>query len=727
MRNSAGISVLGVALLLSLAACQQDQGTLRAARGSSPQTTDTTGSGARPKAGTAEASTKGRQQKEVERRAWHGPSIQKSGEYRAHLDCSEQVLGIDVSVGDGWSGESGEAELLPTFPAAKGSMIVSASQLAQKAKIFDDGLYAAVDLAAQQGVGSLMGKKALLRRLLARLAPHAGASAGPRARLEASARLGGQRLALVPAEQKVVDRMEKRFLAMDVLSKPIGFYTWSEKLTWIFRQDRMLQQNLRSEGPKPAGAGGDRELRTIIRALHGDADLRRSYDAQLDLAAHLTNPQRDAGLRPYLEALDRDAADPLGLPDPKSPIAFYPASVSHESNLLRNLFPTGEVPPGFQLMQALIDGVVDGTLSLDPRKDSGWYDYQTWALEPLLLPERMPEAPALRLTPAYRTQLRELFKGNLALTRETHAKQLEVLGDTTMAMPTHQPLWLQPRLRVEPLATHYLRRAESYRYVHRILEKTFGRASLAKMHRQTPRGPVTMDLARELSWMESLFHGAWRTACEDLDRDLPSPDGLASQRAADARIFRDWALAIDRDPDLGLDSRMMVPVFHDGKRGMTKVWLFLGWTRKQLKVSYAHAPRLVHAFDAQGKKRTPAQLDIRWAGSSYWFYYPVMAEAYTKRILDRAEFRRLCDECRTRSKIFAKLRLSPLSKKTSHLDIPTPAAERIVELKKGQTIFRLAQQHLGSASRWREILQFNNLTEASARKLPPGTMLRLPR
>jgi len=402
--------------------------------------------------------------------------MQKSGEYRAHLDCSEQVLGIDLSVREGWSGEGGEAELLATFPAAKGSMIVSASQLAQKAKIFDDGLYAAVDLAAQQGLGSLLGKKALLRRLLARLAPHAGASAGPRARLEAAARLGGQRLALASAEERVVERMEKRFLADDVLSKPIGFYTWSEKLTRIFRQDRMLQKNLRSEGPKPARAGGDRELRTVIRALHDDADLRRSYDAQLDLAAHLTNPQRGAGLRPYLEALDRDAADPLGL---RTPIAFSPPSVSHESNLLAELFPRGNVPPGFNLMQALIDGVVDGTLSLDPRKDSGWYDYQTWALEPLLLPERMPEAPALKLTPAYRTQLRELFKGTLALTRETHVKQVEIRYSNGMAQPTHQPLWLRPRLRVEPLATHYLRRAESYRYVHRILEKTFGRASLA--------------------------------------------------------------------------------------------------------------------------------------------------------------------------------------------------------------------------------------------------------
>lgn len=51
MCNSVGISVLVVALLLSLAAYQQDQGAPRGARDGSPQATDTTGSGARPKAG----------------------------------------------------------------------------------------------------------------------------------------------------------------------------------------------------------------------------------------------------------------------------------------------------------------------------------------------------------------------------------------------------------------------------------------------------------------------------------------------------------------------------------------------------------------------------------------------------------------------------------------------------------------------------------------------------
>ena len=65
-----------------------------------------------------------------------------------------------------------------------------------------------------------------------------------------------------------------------------------------------------------------------------------------------------------------------------------------------------------------------GQIELKPTGRSGWYDYQTWALEPLVVPEAMPESARLKLNDDYRKQLLELFKGVLALTRETHVKQL---------------------------------------------------------------------------------------------------------------------------------------------------------------------------------------------------------------------------------------------------------------------------------------------------------------
>ena len=50
-------------------------------------------------------------------------------------------------------------------------------------------------------------------------------------------------------------------------SKPIGFYTWSGALSAIFRQDRMLQTELKGE------AG----IAALARAIHADKSARATY------------------------------------------------------------------------------------------------------------------------------------------------------------------------------------------------------------------------------------------------------------------------------------------------------------------------------------------------------------------------------------------------------------------------------------------------------------------
>ena len=69
-----------------------------------------------------------------------------------------------------------------------------------------------------------------------------------------------------------------------------------------------------------------------------------------------------------------------------------------------------------------------GEVNLEPTGESGWYDHQTWSLEPLVVPDRTPEAARLELGKRYRKHLEDLFRGALALARETHVKQLAVAG-----------------------------------------------------------------------------------------------------------------------------------------------------------------------------------------------------------------------------------------------------------------------------------------------------------
>lgn len=59
-------------------------------------------------------------------------------------------------------------------------------------------------------------------------------------------------------------------------------------------------------------------------------------------------------------------------------------------------------------------------------------------------------------------------------------------------------------------------------------------------------------------------------------------------------------------------------------------------------------------------------------------------------------------------------------------DAQAPAAESVVVLGKGETLFAVAKKHLGSATRYKEILKHNGWTEAQAKRLPAGTKVKLP-
>src|SRR5436309_3528243 len=105
--------------------------------------------------------------------------------WRFRFDLSPQVLGVEVPKEDWeWGRTDKEASLLlPTPPQSQG--LVSASMLLFKAKQFDDGLYAAVELAAQRGLGKFNGKSSLLRSLAESQPPAAAAAV-----LYAACRLG---------------------------------------------------------------------------------------------------------------------------------------------------------------------------------------------------------------------------------------------------------------------------------------------------------------------------------------------------------------------------------------------------------------------------------------------------------------------------------------------------------------------------------------------------------
>ena len=566
------------------------------------------------------------------------PTIREvqEGGWSVRLDMGGQVLSVespdDADVTD---------SLLPTLPPTNGGA-VSAAALLLKAKQFDDGLMAAVELAAHHGLGPFQGKAALLRALAANLAdPFDEAERNAASIVFAAYELGGIPVPTPPTLLADARALTEQFLGDEGRSKPIGFYPWTPELTAIFRQDRLLQ------GELPATTAA-----AFRRALDRISEGWDSYDRCLRLAGRMTNPLTMHGLR---EEGDHRA--------------FFPPSRTRETVLFDRMFGDRTVPEGFDLMAELIRRIRKGGANPVPTDDAGWYEHQTWSLEPLVIPDRMAESARLDLGKNYRRHLEDLFRGALALARETHAKAMAG-GRGGYGGPTRPPIWVYPSLTVEPLPSMYRRRAACYRFVRSVLADSFGTDTLCQLHRLMPDGKSEMLLSEELTWMEQLFDGAAATAHRELGMGSTSESDRAS------RVFADWSRKLAADADVSRDTRMMVPVFFDQGRRKIKVWAVLGWRTIAVRVTYRVHPQVLdvvptRSTESDGGDRL-AQLrkkfrksaeppasgppDVLFGGETHPFAVPVMAEVYVTRILDRDEFRRHCDRFKTRSAILANLR-----------------------------------------------------------------------
>jgi len=386
--------------------------------------------------------------------------IRGAGEFTVEIDPTSQEFLLELV------GEYEEPKLYPSPRAARVGeqgwrelpesrrSFVGAAELAHKAKQFDDGLVAAVELAAQDGAGRLGGKAALIRTLCATLGRGAGPDDLAAARFHAAARLGGLDVAIPEAVRVAADRLADEFLADELRSKPIAFYRWSEALARIFRQDRFLQSPIK----------GEAVARRVALALHGAREARATYEHYLRLVEWFVNPFACADLRPLLQELDGGATWPPGAdaassrPDVGPVRAFLPASRAHETELIEKLYGDTPIPDGFSLIDELIAGIRDGRLDLTPR--GGWYDWTTWSFAPVAdaarhagsraveLRDRVPDAPR---GPVPRTPGDGPRDAHQAA-RETHRSPSPARSAAAAAGPNRSEPWCRAALLALPAA-----------------------------------------------------------------------------------------------------------------------------------------------------------------------------------------------------------------------------------------------------------------------------------
>jgi hypothetical protein len=520
-------------------------------------------------------------------------------------------------------GERFESGLYPSIAAMPDEgPFVSASVLAQKAKSVDDGIVAALELIVDEGTADLPGRATILHELQDvlrgewNLSPQDAGRAEAIGLISAARSLAGDEGPAQSTNWPTALRLHRgRYLrdfrsdqGIDVL---LGVYSWNQRLAGLYRQGKALQRPLEGEVAS-----------VLAEALKSDQAMRRAYKVHLDLLA-LTNPLGGPDL------LSDRADDETDGPKP----AIFPASESPEGRLVKRLVGANPVPPGFDLIGELIARVGDGRLSLATTDGSGWYDHVLHALAPLVVPDRTPEATKLRLAEDYRDDLRQLFRSLLGAARESHVKQIESPAAGGC------PLVVRPHLTFEPLAEHYRRRANSYRFVRERLTAALGEDVLLSRSRLTPRGETGVPLLDEMIAMEQLFTGAWAIVLDELGiapeiKERVRPWVLSAKAAA-----RSWVSSHRNDPDLAEDVRVMVPMFKDIGRDEFHVLAVIGYEQRNLKVSFVERPEVTVRY---GRGRA-VEHDIYWYESSYPLARPVTITCRAKRLLDRTQFRALCD------------------------------------------------------------------------------------
>jgi hypothetical protein len=528
-------------------------------------------------------------------------------------------------------------------------------------KPFNDGLYAAVELQAEAG------KRAVLATLAARLPALAAASpAGARPAFDdasvlvgAAQILGGEAPSIDVALQDRARSRANAFQATAMYARPIGFYTWSPELERVFTRDRFLQNR---DGGESFGA-----FAAIAFALSQDATLLADYQRAIGLYAGLTNPFTSYAidaLIPYVPnaaALAAPAAiEAAFLTGTKPlnacvyvPVAFMPASRSKDSNYFDEQFCSSPPGPGTNLLDILVDAVRSGDLDLAPDADGGWYDYQLYALETLLLPERGPESQHLLLTAGYKKKLIDTFKSLLIQTRETHVKQL-AFGAGAGGAPL-PPIDLYPLLPAEPFPTFYLRTARGYRFLHTFLQASVGTTFLSGASRLLESGARgTAPLADELSERVSLLYGlAFLTAdAVGMARD----SGLLAEEMVEIDInaavaaARAWLTGWKTNADISRDPRVIVPVYADFERKLMKYWAVVGVKALVSRAEFVagHEPAVEEAACWTGK----------FTSHRYTLLVEEVAELelpFSRPPPTRSELRAICDRYTSKDQIIQAL------------------------------------------------------------------------
>jgi len=592
------------------------------------------------------------------------------------LDLSDAILKLDIEKELTTEEQEVCNKLYPTHLAAINAakklnlpILPSVGLILSKSKLANDLFYASLEIYLQKGIGIIKeGKRNFLYSLYKELLDYREkrykhnkdkkdkvsnfekeainyALAYIIAGLKAS---GDKEIGISEEIKKYFSDFYNSFMESEGRAKVIGFYTASPLLEEIFRQDRFYQIILKFKSSTETAAA-----LLITYIINNKPLLWKQYKTIIDFYAKITNPLNAFSAYDYNKALKNihSLEDVISSPwrieiwksqFRKVPIyhkflnkrgtethecfgwALFPFSYSKETDL-RVTSP-----------QEYIEFIKNRVIDLTPTADSGWYDWQQYAIESLILPEKGEEVKKLNLTEEYKKYLEDCFAGILIAMRETHVKQLEIAEEIVIE--------LAPRLRLEPLATVYLRTAEGYKFILQNLEKLLGEAAFSQTFilDEKMKSFATKTLKKELKSLMYLMYGLYFLACEDIGL---TPKIKLKEKKEAIELAQTWLKNIENDDLLKEDIRVSLPII--APRGDDWInWAILGVKLLKLRVEYEKFPKIISIKDKDG---VPIEIDeINFVPRYYLIPILVWGQFVNFEspfVLTRKEFREILNKC----------------------------------------------------------------------------------
>jgi hypothetical protein len=197
--------------------------------------------------------------------------------------------------------------------------------------------------------------------------------------------------------------------------------------------------------------------------------------------------------------------------------------------------------------------------------------------------------------------------------------------------------------------------ARSYRFLDLAVQHLVAPSQLADMHGLREEGPHSQPLLKELLEMQRFFYGCYALSAEDIGLELKLTDDEQAELAECRKVAEQWLAGIADDPDLGADTRVIVPVAEDTRRQVMSTWATLGVRFARLKADYhpEAPPRVKTQDDTQWTPLTPDQL----GSETYLILVDEFASVQIprSRVFTRAEFRELCNGAAIREEIGKRL------------------------------------------------------------------------